>query len=132
MPTQARSIDVAGAGHNAPIPLGARVGPLLCSSAIAGKDRSTGKLAPTPESQVSHAFANLDALLQAGGASLADVVKLQISLTDNGLRDAINREWLARFPDPADRPARHISQADLQHGMVIQLEVTAYVQSATR
>ena len=127
-----RSIDVAGAGHNAPIPLGARVGPLLCSSGISGKDRATGQLAGDAAGQVQHAFANLDALLAAGGASLTDVVKLLITVRDNSVRDAINAEWLARFPDPRDRPARHIVVHDLQHGMVVQLEVTAFITSALK
>ena len=73
------------------------------------------------------AFANLDALLAAGGATLAEVAKLHITVHDNAVRDAINAEWLARFPDPQDRPARHIVQHALQHGMALQIEVTAFV-----
>lgn len=122
-----RSIEVPGAGHNAPIPLGARVGPLLCSSGISGKDAATGKLAADAEGQVRHAFANMDALLAAAGAVLGDVVKLLITVHDNSVRDAINVEWLARFPDPHDRPARHIVVHALQHGMLLQIEVTAFV-----
>lgn len=123
-----RSIDVPGASHNAPIPAGARVGPLLCSSGISGKDPVTGQLPSDPTAQVQSAFANLQALLTAGGAKLSDVVKLTVYVKDNAVRDAINAEWLALFPDPHDRPARHILVYELQHGMVVQLEVTAFVQ----
>lgn len=123
-----RSIDVPGASHNAPIPAGARVGPLLCSSGISGKDPATGQLPADPATQVQSAFANLQALLTAGGAKLSDVVKLTVYVKDNAVREAINAEWLALFPDPHDRPARHILVYDLQHGMAIQLEVTAFVQ----
>ena len=122
-----RSLDVPGAGHNAPIPLGARVGPLICSSGISGKDPATGQLPTDATAQVRLAFANMDALLAAGGATLAHVAKLHITVKDNSVRDAINAEWLARFPDPQDRPARHIVVHALQHGMVLQLEVTAFV-----
>lgn len=122
-----RSLNVSGAGHNAPIPLGARVGPLICSSGISGKDPATGLLPADATTQVRLAFANMDALLAAGGATLAHVAKLHITLHDNATRDAINAEWLARFPDPQDRPARHIVQHDLQHGMALQIEVTAFV-----
>jgi len=122
-----RSLDVPGAGHNAPIPLGARVGPLICSSGISGKDPATGQLPTDATAQVRLAFANMDALLAAGGATLAHVAKLHITVNDNSVRDAINAEWLARFPDPQDRPARHIVVHELQHGMVLQLEVTAFV-----
>jgi 2-iminobutanoate/2-iminopropanoate deaminase len=122
-----RSLNVPGAGHNAPIPLGARVGPLICSSGISGKDPATGQLPASSAEQVRLAFANMDALLAAGGATLAHVAKLHITVHDNAVRDAINNEWLARFPDPQDRPARHIVVHALQHGMVLQLEVTAFV-----
>ncbi len=62
-----RSLQVPHVGHRAPIPLGARVGPLLCSSAIAGKSPADGSL-PADGTTVVHAFANLRALLAAGGA----------------------------------------------------------------
>jgi 2-iminobutanoate/2-iminopropanoate deaminase len=107
--------------------LGARVGPLLCSSGISGKDPATGQLPADAATQVRLAFANMDALLAAGGATLAHVVKLHITAHDNSVREAINSEWLARFPDPKDRPARHIVVHALQHGMALQLEVTAFV-----
>ena len=123
-----RSIDIPGASHNAPSPAAARVGQILCSSAISGKDAATGQLSPDPVEQTRHAFANLKALLSAGGAKLTDVVKMTIYLKDNSLREAINVEWNACFPDPHDRPARHILNYELQHGMALQIEVMAVIQ----
>ena len=126
----ARSLEVPGLAHSAPIPLGARVGNLICSSGIAGKDRATGQLPPDAASQARAAFDNMQRLLAAGGATLADVAKLTIYAKDNSVRDAINTEWLRAFPDPADRPARHILIQDLQHGMWLQLEFIALIQKA--
>ncbi len=123
-----RSIDVPGASHKAPIPAAARVGNILCSSAISGKDAATGVLPADAATQARLAFANLRALLTAGGATLGDVVKLAVTITDNTVREAINTEWLACFPEPHDRPARHITVHDLQHGMWLQLEVLAVVR----
>ncbi|MBL8303895.1 MAG: RidA family protein [Ideonella sp.] len=123
-----RSIHVPRVGHQAPIPLAARVGPLLASSGIAGKDPATGVLPPDGATQVAHAFANLRAVLAAGGATLDDVVKLSITVADDTLRSAINTEWLACFPDPDDRPARHVVVHPLQHGIQLQLELLAFVQ----
>lgn len=123
-----RSINVPGASHKAPIPAGARVGNVLCSSAIAGKDAATGQLPAEAPEQARLAFANLQALLTAGGATLSDVVKLTVYVKDDSVRDAINAEWLACFPDPHDRPARHIQVYDLQHGMWLQLEVMAVIR----
>jgi 2-iminobutanoate/2-iminopropanoate deaminase len=122
-----RSIDVPGLAHNAPIPLGARVANVLCSSAIAGKDPATGKLVAAPADQARLAFENLKRFLEAGGATLADVVKLTVYIKDDSVREHINPHWLAFWPDPAERPARHIVVHDLQHGMALQLETLAVV-----
>lgn len=122
-----RSIDVPGLSHNAPIPVGARVANVLCSSAIAGKDPATGKLAAEPAGQARLAFENLQRFLKAGGATLADVVKLTVYVKDDSVREHINAHWLAFWPDPAQRPARHIVVHDLQHGMALQLETLAVV-----
>lgn len=124
-----RSIHVPHIGHKAPIPLAARVGNFIASSAIAGKDPADGSLPSDGARQVAHAFTNLRAVLEAGGACLADVVRLSVTLASDALRDAVNEHWLACFPDPADRPARHISTSALQHGMQVQLEVLAVVQA---
>lgn len=123
-----RSIHLPHVGHKAPIPLGARVGNIVCSSGIAGKDPASGELPADAALQARHAFTNLRALLAAGGASLADVVRLTVTLADDGLREAVNAEWLACFPDADDRPARHIVVHPLGHGMALQLEVMAVVQ----
>lgn len=123
-----RSIDVPGASHKAPIPAAARVANILCTSAVSGKDPASGQLPTAVGSQVKNAFANLRAVLAAGGASLDQVVKFSITLHDDSVREAVNAEWLAAFPDPQDRPARHITVHPLQHGMLLQLEVIAVVQ----
>ena len=69
-----RSIDMPGASHNAPIPAAARVGQILCSSAISGKDAATGQLSPDPVEQTRHAFANLKATAATLGVLLAILV----------------------------------------------------------
>ncbi len=123
-----RSIHVDGVTHGAaPIPMGARVGNIIYSSAISGKDPATNKLPESPRDQVKFAFANMKSLLANGGATLDHLVKVSVLLKDNELREAINEEWLACFPDPDDRPARHVSPTDLQHGMLLQLEVVAVI-----
>lgn len=124
-----RSLHVPGVTHGpTPIPMGARVGNLICSSAISGKDPASDSLPAEGVDQVRFAFANMETLLRNGGATVADLVKVTVFLKDNGLRDAVNDEWLRLFPDPDDRPARHIVPTDLQRGQLIQLEVMAVVQ----
>jgi len=127
MSAQKRSVQVEGIAHKAPIPLAARVGPLLCSSGIGGKD-AAGNLPDDPAEQTRLAFENLETVLAAAGATLADVAKLTIYVRDDAVRAPINEQWQRCFPDAADRPARHILVYALQHGMAIQLEFIAYVQ----
>jgi 2-iminobutanoate/2-iminopropanoate deaminase len=126
-----RSIEVTGVSHGAaPIPMGARVGNTLVSSGIPGIDPSTGKLAADAASQARFAFQHMRSLLAGGGAGLQDVVRMTVYLKDNSAREHINAEWLACFPDPHDRPARHTLIHDLQGGMLLQLEVIAIVNDA--
>lgn len=122
-----RSIHVPGASHKAPIPAAARVGNILCTSAVSGKDPQTNELPSDIDSQARNAFANLHAVLAAGGATMYDVVKFSVTIHDNNVREAVNNQWNATFPDPHDRPARHIVVAPLQHGMHLQIEVIAAI-----
>lgn len=124
-----RSIEVPGLAHgSAPIPMGARVGNVMYSSGIAGVDVATGKLAPDAAAQARCAFANMRALLDNAGATLLDVVRMTVYVKDNSAREPVNAEWIACFPDPHDRPARHTLVYELQHGMLLQLEVVAVIQ----
>lgn len=124
-----RSLHVPGVTHgNVPIPLGARVGPLIASSGIAGKDPATDKVATDPADQARLAFANMEALVRAGGGTPADIARVTVFVKDDSVRPHVNAAWLAMFPDADDRPARHTQLVDLQHGMVLQLEMLAFVQ----
>ncbi len=123
-----RSLEVPGVTHgNAPIPMGARVGNMIFSSGIMGKDPATDKLPADAASQARFAFQNLKTLLAQGGATLADVGRVTVYIKDNSVREALNAEWNACFPDPHDRPARHTLVYDLQGGMLLQLETVAVI-----
>jgi 2-iminobutanoate/2-iminopropanoate deaminase len=124
-----RSIEVPGVSHgNAPIPMGARVGNMIYSSGIMGKDPATDTLPADGPSQAKFMFMNLRSLLAQGGADLGDVVHVKAYVKDNSHRDALNAEWLQCFPDPHDRPARHTMVTDLPGGMLVQIEVVAVVK----
>ena len=126
-----RSIEVPGVTHgNVPIPMGARVGNMIFSSGIAGKDPATNKVPADAAEQAHFAFQNLRTLLEKGGASLQDVGHVTVFVKDDSVRDAINAEWVKCFPDPHDRPARHTLVHELRGGMLLQLEAIAVVQDA--
>lgn len=124
-----RSVEVEGVTHgSAPIPMGARVGNMLFSSGLMGKDPATDKLPPDGATQAKFLFQNLRTLLKNGGATLDDVAHVTAFIKDNSQREALNAEWLKCFPDPHDRPARHTLVTDLQGGTLLQLEIIAVVQ----
>ena len=126
-----RSLEVPGVTHgNVPIPMGARVGNMIFSSGIAGKDPATNKVPAEAAEQARFAFQNLRTLLENGGATLEDVGHVTVFIKDDSARDAINAEWVKCFPDPHDRPARHTLVYDLRGGMLLQLEAIAVVQEA--
>ena len=123
-----QTIEIPGVGHGAPIPMAARVGNMVCSSAIPGKDAKTGQLPSAGADQVACAFQNADAVLAAAGVTRDDVVCVGVLLANNQLRDEVNRHWLEWFPDAGDRPARHVTVQALPGGMLVQLQLTAVAE----
>jgi 2-iminobutanoate/2-iminopropanoate deaminase len=123
-----RSLEVAGVSHGgAPIPMGARVGNMIFSSGIMGRDPATDTLPADGAAQARFAFQNMRSLLAAGGASLDHLARMTVFIKDDLVRAAINEEWIKCFPDPYDRPARHTLVYDLRGGMLLQLEIIAVV-----
>jgi 2-iminobutanoate/2-iminopropanoate deaminase len=122
------SFDLPGLKHTNPIPSACRVGPILVTSGISGVDPHSGKLPDGIEAQCAQMFANIRSILEVGGATTDDVVKLTVWLQDRTQRPAVNKEWMAMFPDPHSRPARHtFAGPDLAPEMLVQCEVMAVV-----
>ena len=103
-----KSITIKGFSHGEqPIPAASRVGNILATGGIYGLDRTTGNIPDDLERQGVLMFANLKDILEAGKSSLDEVVKMTFWVKDPDARAIINKGWLAAFPDPASRPARH-------------------------
>ncbi len=76
------------------------------------------------EAQTVQALANLESLLHGEGASLADVVKTTVFLTDMGDYAAMNAVYMAAFGD--HRPARSaVAVAGLPLGALVEIEAWA-------
>lgn len=121
-----RSIEVAGLQHENPIPVASQIGPFLVSSGIFGKDPSTGTIPPGITEQCALLFANIRLILAAANGTPENILKLTVWLKDKAHRAHVNHEWLAMFPDPHSRPARHTFQnPDLPGTALVQCEVMA-------
>ena len=81
----------------------------------------------TIEEQTDVVIDNLEQILHAGGATLADVVKATVHLLDPAEFGRFNEVYARRFPEP--RPARTTVGSDLSAvpGMRVEIDVTAYV-----
>ncbi len=76
--------------------------------------------------EVGQALANLAALLEREGASLADVVKTAVFLRHISDYQAMNEAYVASFGD--HRPARTaVAVADLPMSALVEIEAWAYV-----
>ena len=120
-------IEIPGVSHgSAPIPMGAKIGPIVYSSAIMGKDSETNELPIDTEQQIECLFKNMETFMLEAGGSVDRIVRMSVYLKDNQFRGIFNQEWLKMFPDEKDRPARHITiLPDLSKGMLAQVELVA-------
>ena len=122
------SIEVPGLEHANPIPNASRVGPFLVSGGIFGKDPGTGKIAEGIEAQCEQTFTNIRKILEAGGATPEDVVKLNVWLKDMADRPVMNNYYVQLFPDPQSRPARHtFPTPDLRAPLLVECEIMAVI-----
>jgi len=120
------SIEVPGLTHTHPIPNACRIGPFLASGSIFGTDPATGKIPAGIEAQSSLLFQNVRRIVEAAGGTTENILKLSVYVRDKNLREHINKEWLAMFPDPHSRPARHTFQTnDMAEGILVSCDVMA-------
>ena len=120
-----QSIEIPGIRHNTPIPMAARVGNLLISSPIMGRDPNTHELPPDPERQAENIFKNIRTVMEVGGGTPEDIVRVTVRLKDLAYREPVNKYWLEMFPDEHNRPARHALVDNLRGGMLIQCDIVA-------
>jgi 2-iminobutanoate/2-iminopropanoate deaminase len=87
-----------------PLSFGARVGDLLFVSGIPGFD-ADGNLPDSFEAQFANVVTNFTRVLTEGGATLRDLVKVNVLLTRASDVATMNRLYAAAF-GPAPYPAR--------------------------
>jgi len=121
-----KSIEVPGITHTHPIPNASRIGPFLASGSIFGTDPATGKIPPGIENQSRLLFENVRRIVEAAGGTTENILKITVYLRDKALRQQINKEWVAMFPDEHSRPARHSFQTDdMAEGVLVSCDILA-------
>lgn len=125
--TRRRSIHIGEFKHVNPIPNACRIGNLLMSGVILGRDPKTGEMPADIESQCVNLFAHMKAIVEAGGGTTDDIIKMTVWLQDRGQRGPVNVEWIKMFPDPHSRPARHALAMEMEGGALVQCDFTAVI-----
>jgi 2-iminobutanoate/2-iminopropanoate deaminase len=101
-------------------------GGFIFCSGTAGIDPQTGQLADGIEAQTDQALRNISAILNAAGASMADLVKTTIFYADVADFAKLNDVYALHMPDPP--PARSApANVKLPHGILVSIEAIAQV-----
>ncbi|UOE43307.1 RidA family protein [Agromyces larvae] len=126
------SIHLESFAHENPVPVASRIGPYLYSGVLTARDPRTKEIPEGLDEQVAVVFERIRELMAAAGGGTGDIVKLTFWVSELRDRTAINREWVAMFPDPADRPARQVMAARLDRGALVQCDVVAVLAADAR
>jgi 2-iminobutanoate/2-iminopropanoate deaminase len=111
---------------------GWRAGDFIFVTGTGPIDPATGTLVgDTIEQQTDQTIDNMLSILDADGASLADVVKVTAHLSDTSLFPRYNAVYARRFSKPY--PVRTTVGSDLGHapGMLVELDCIAYAPVKT-
>jgi 2-iminobutanoate/2-iminopropanoate deaminase len=103
---------------------GLRVGDFIFVSAQGPRDAGGNLVGTTIEEQTARVLENIRAILAAAGATLGDVVKVGVYLSDLALFDRYNQVYATYFSDPM--PARTTVGCQLP-GVLIGIDAVAYV-----
>ncbi len=118
--------------QNAPAAIGTysqavRTGDTLYLSGQIGLDPETGQLVDGAKNQIHRVFENLKAVAEAAGASLGDIVKLNVFLTDLANFAQVNDAMAKYFAQPF--PARAVvGVASLPRGALIEADAIVVFQ----
>ena len=104
-----------------------RAGDFIFVSGQGPFDSETGEMiGNTIEEQTKQVLENIKAILEAGGATLDDVVKVTSYLNDASYFETYNKVYVTYFSDP--KPARSTIACELViEGMLVEIDVVAYV-----
>ena len=101
-------------------------GGFVFCSGTAGIDPATGVAVDGIEAQTEQALRNLAAVLEAAGASMADLVKTTIFYADVEDFARLNEVYARHMPDPP--PARSApANVRLPHGLLVSIEAIAAI-----
>ena len=104
-----------------------QAGDFVYVSGLVGIDARTGSIAgPSIGEQTRQALANCEAVLQAGGTTLDNVVEVGVLLADPADFAGMNEEYGAWFDDAP--PTRYVAKLGVElPGILVSIRMTAFL-----
>ncbi|MBL8421027.1 MAG: RidA family protein [Dechloromonas sp.] len=116
---------------NAPAAIGTysqavRVGDTVYMSGQIGLDPASMQMVDGIDAQIVRVFENLKAVAEAAGGSLADIVKLNVFLTDLGTFARVNETMARYFSEPF--PARAaVGVKELPRSALVEADAVMFI-----
>ena len=116
---------------NAPAAIGTysqavRVGDTVYMSGQIGLDPASMQMVDGIDAQIVRVFENLKAVAEAAGGSLADIVKVNVFLTDLGNFAKVNETMARYFSEPF--PARAaVGVTELPRGALVEADAVMFI-----
>jgi 2-iminobutanoate/2-iminopropanoate deaminase len=117
-------VEIPGLIHKDPLPMGAKLGPMVFSSVIAPEDPANGKLVVGALPQIDRAFDNMKLFMQAAGGSDAGINHAWVFMKDFVFQHDMVERWVRDYPDFGNRPARKTLPYDLAGDSQIQMQLS--------
>jgi 2-iminobutanoate/2-iminopropanoate deaminase len=117
------AIEIPGLVHKDPLPMGARLGPMVFSSVIAPEDPANGKLVEGALPQIDRAFENMKLFMNAAGGSDAQINHVWVFMKDFTFQPPMVERWVRDYPKFGDRPARKTLPYELAGDSQIQVQL---------
>lgn len=127
MASRREVVQIPGIPHNAPLPTGAKIGNIVRSSAISGRDPVSHDLSKDPDRQAEALFHNVRAFMEKAGGSPDNIIHMTVYVLDPQYNEVINQEWVKMFPHENSRPAResHVKTDGMYGGRFFEVSLMA-------
>lgn len=119
-----RAIHIPGIAHGPGRPAGSQIGNIVVSATLVGRT-AEGEMSSDPTEQMHELFLTMVRFLEAAGASVDDVIRVNITVAESEYRELMNLEWATYFNDQESLPTRETTVAPLPGGLVAVLDLMA-------